>query len=169
MPSRSTRSLPLEQVLSLLAATPPRLIALTADLGPAHLRVAPGPEEWSANEALAHLRACADMWGGCIVAMLAEDRPTLRAVNPRTWIKQTDYLDLDFQPSLRAFASQRADLLALLEPLPREGWSRTAIVTGAGNVLERTVLSYAQWLAGHERPHVKQIERTISTLRAMHR
>lgn len=169
MPSRSTRSLPLEQVLTLLAATPLRLTALTVDLEPAPLRTAPGPEEWSANEVLAHLRACADMWGDCIVAILAEDRPTLRAVNPRTWIKQTDYLDLDFQPSLRAFASQRADLLALLEPLPRENWSRAAIVTGAGNVLERTVLSYAQWLAGHERPHVKQIERIISTVRMMHR
>jgi hypothetical protein len=169
VPSRSTRSLPLEQVLTLLAATPTRLTALTADLGPAHLQTAPNPEEWSANEVLAHLRACADMWGNCIVAILAEDRPTLRAVNPRTWIKQTDYLDLDFQPSLRAFASQRADLLALLEPLPREGWSRTAIVTGAGNVLERTLLSYAQWLAGHERPHVNQIERIVSTMRTIHR
>jgi DinB family protein len=169
MPGRSTRSLPREQVLTLLAATPLRLAALTADLGPAHLRTAPSPEEWSANEVLGHLRACADVWGDCIVAMLNEDRPTLRAVNPRTWIKQTNYLDLDFQPSLHAFASQRADLLALLEPLPREGWSHTAIVTGAGAVLERTVLSYAQWLAGHERPHVKQIERIISTMRAMRR
>jgi hypothetical protein len=97
--------------------------------------------------------------------MLAEDRPTLRAVNPRTWIKRTDYLDLDFRPSLHAFATQRADLLALLEPLPPEGWARAATVTGAGKALERTVLSYARWLADHERPHVKQVARIVTTLR----
>ena len=114
---------------------------------------------------LAHLRACADVWGDCIAAIIAKDRPTLRAVNPTTWIKKTDYLALEFRPSLRSFATQRADLLAVLEPLPPEGWARTATVTGAGKVLERTVLSYAQWLARHERTHVKQIERIVNTMR----
>jgi hypothetical protein len=113
---------------------------------------------------LAHLRACGDIWGGCIAAIVAEERPTLRAVNPRTWIEQTDYPELEFQPSLRAFAAQRADLLALLEPLPPDGWGRSATVTGAGKVLERTVLFYADWLARHERPHVKQIERIVNTM-----
>jgi hypothetical protein len=79
--------------------------------------------------------------------------------------KKTDYLELEFQPSLRAFATQRAELLAVLEPLPPEGWSRAATVTGAGKVLERTVLLYAQWLARHERPHVKQVARIVNTLR----
>lgn len=158
-------SLTPQQVLTVLAESPPRLAALTEGVSPAQLRTAPGEGEWSANEVLAHLRACADMWGGCIARMVAEDMPTLRAINPRTWIKQTDYLDLDFQPSLRAFATQRADLLVILEPLPPEGWSRAATVTGAGRVLVRTVLSYAQWLAAHERPHVKQIARIVSVVR----
>ena len=162
MPSRSLTS---GQVLTLLAETPPRLAALTADLSPEALQTRPTPEEWSANEVLAHLRACADVWGKCIATIIAEDTPTLRAVNPRTWIKQTDYPALEFRPSLGAFVTQRADLLAVLEPLPPAGWSRAAIVTGAGKVLERTVLSYAQWLAHHERPHIKQIERLITTLR----
>jgi hypothetical protein len=154
-----------EQVLTLLASTLPRLAALTADLTPGQLRTAPGDGEWSAADVLAHLRACADVWGGCIATMIAEDHPALRAVNPRTWIKQTDYRDLEFRPSLDAFAAQRAELLAILEPLPHETWSRVATVTGAGKVLERTVLSYAQRLARHEQPHVKQIERIVTVLR----
>jgi hypothetical protein len=96
--------------------------------------------------------------------MLAEDRPTIRAVNPRTWVKSTNYPELEFQRSFRAFSKQRADLLAVLEALPRKGWSRGATVTGAGAVLQRTVLSYAQWLARHERTHVKQIERIVKTM-----
>jgi hypothetical protein len=160
----SDGSLTSERILALLAAAPPRLAALTAYLTPAHLRSAPAPDEWSANDVLAHLRACGDMWGACIMAMLAEDRPTLRAINPRAWIKQTNYLKLEFRPSLRAFTTQRAELLAILQPLPPEGWSRSATVTGAGKPLERTVQFYAEWLASHERPHIKQIERIANTL-----
>jgi hypothetical protein len=98
-----------------LAETPTRIAALTAGLAPARLHTTPNHEGWSANDVLAHLRACADVWGNCIVAIIAKDTPTLRAVNPRTWIKKTDYLELEFRPSLRSFATQRADLLAVLE------------------------------------------------------
>ena len=160
------RELTIEQVLTLLAETAPRIAALLTGVAPARLRTAPNDDEWSANDVLAHLRACADVWGSCIHAIIAEDRPTLRAVNPRSWIKQTDYRSLAFQPSFRSFAAQRAELLAVLEPLPPEGWSRAATVTGAGKVLERTVLSYARWLARHERPHVKQIERIVGQTRS---
>ena len=158
-------SLIIEQILTLLAEAPLRIAALTAGLAPAQLRTAPSPEAWSANDVLAHLRSCADVWGNCIATMIAEDGPTLRAVNPRTWIKQTDYPELEFRPSLRAFTTQRADLLAVLKPLPHEGWSRAATVTGAGKPLVRTVHTYAQWMARHERPHVKQIERIVNTMR----
>ena len=157
----SSRPLTIEQILTMLAQGPPRLVALTAGLAPAQLRIPPNPGEWSANEVLAHLRSCADVWGDCIRAILAQDRPTLRAVNPRTWIKKTDYLDQEFQPSFQAFARQRTELLAVLEPLPPEAWSRAATVTGAGKPLERTVFSYAEGLAIHERPHLKQIGRIV--------
>jgi hypothetical protein len=150
MPSRSLTT---EQVLTLLAETPRRIAALTVDRTPAQLHTAPNHDGWSANDVLAHLRACADVWGNCIVAMIAEDKPTLRAVNPRSWIKKTNYLELEFGPSLRAFAIQRDELLTALKPLPPEGWSRAATVTGAGKALERTVLFYAQRLARHERTH----------------
>jgi hypothetical protein len=43
-----------------------RTAALTGGLAPAQLQAVPAPDQWSATEVLAHLRACADMWGGCI-------------------------------------------------------------------------------------------------------
>ncbi|HUY10285.1 MAG TPA: DinB family protein [Candidatus Dormibacteraeota bacterium] len=137
MPSRS---LTIERVLTLLAETPPRLAALTADLVPAHLRTGPDHDSWSGAEVLAHLWACADVWVDCIVAIFAQDKPTLRAVNPGSWIEMTGHLDLEFPGSLRSFATQRAALLAELGPLPHQDWSRSATVTGVGKVLERTVL-----------------------------
>ena len=141
------RSLTIEQVLSRLTENSTRIPALTTDLTPAQLHTSPSPGQWSANDVLAHLRSCSDMWGDCIATIIAEDRPTIRAANPRTWINKTDYPELEFRPSLRSFTTQRANLLAVLEPLPHESWSRTATVTGAGKPLERTVLFYADWLA----------------------
>ena len=120
--------------------------------------------EWSARDVLAHLRACSDMWGKYIVHILSEDHPTFKAVNPTTWIKKTDYLEQEFHPSLQAFTAQRAELLAVLKPLPTEAWSRMATVTGAGKPRERTVYTYAQWLANHERSHRKQIEGIVNTI-----
>lgn len=159
------QSLPIEQILTALGATPLRIAELTADLAPAQLQATPHPGEWSVNEVLAHLRSCADVWDNCIAVIIAQDRPTIRAVNPTTWIKQTDYPRQVFQASLHAFATQRTALLAVLTSLAPESWSRAATVTGAGKVLERTVFFYAQWLAHHERPHLKQIARIVNTTR----
>jgi len=153
----------------MLAATPARLADLTKGLTPAQLLAPPEPGEWSARDVLAHLRACADMWGKYIVKILNEYRPTFKAVNPTTWIKSTDYREQEFQPSLQAFTAQRAGLLAVLEPLVPEDWSRTATVTGAGKPRERTVYTYAQWLANHERSHIRQVERIVNFLGAAFR
>jgi hypothetical protein len=158
------KPLTVEQILAMLAAMPSRLADLTEGLSPAQLLASPAPGEWSARDVLAHLRACSDMWGKCIVQILNEDRPTIKAVNPTTWIKQTNYLEQEFKPSLQAFTNQRAGLLAVLEPLTPDAWSRLATVTGAGKPLERTVYTYAQWLANHERSHIKQVERIANTL-----
>jgi hypothetical protein len=157
--------LTIEQNLTMLATTPSHLAEITKGLSRAQLVSPPGPGEWSARDVLAHLRACADMWGKYIVVILSEDHPTIKAVNPTTWIKQTNYREQGFQPSLRAFTAQRAELLAVLEPLPPKAWSRMATVTGPGKPRERTVHTYAQWPANHERSHIKQIERIINTLR----
>ena len=105
------------------------------------------------------------MWGKYILVILNEDRPTIKAVNPTTWIKQTHYREQEFKPSLQAFSTQRAGLLAVLTPFAPEAWSRTATVTGAGKPRERTVYTYAQWLVNHELSHLKQIERIANAMR----
>jgi hypothetical protein len=154
----------IEEILTLLAAAPLRLSSLSAALSPAQLQTAPNDGEWSANEVLAHLRSCADVWGGYIARILAEDGPTIRAVSPRGWIRKTDYLEQAFHSSLRAFTNQRTDLLVTLEPLTPERWSRAATVKHAGKIHQRTVLFYAQSLAGHEARHLEQFERIVTTM-----
>lgn len=154
-----------DELLTMLAATPPRIAALTAGLTPAQVRTAPDHDGWSVTDVLAHLRSCSDVWGDCMRLLVAEDTPMIRPLNPTAWIKQTDYPGLEFEPSFHAFAAQRADLLAFLESLPPNAWSRTGTQKGAGKPLERTVQSFAERLAIHERQHFRQIKRIADAVR----
>jgi hypothetical protein len=154
----------IEQIFSILRQTPDRLIELTAGVTASQLQVAPEPGEWSVAEVLAHLRSCADVWGDAIETIVVTDHPVIRAVSPTTWIKTTDYREIDFAPSLQAFTRQRDRQLALLGYLPNEGWLRSATVLGGGNPLELTVRSYANRLARHERTHWRQVAKTVKAL-----
>lgn len=148
-------------VLKLLMATPGRIARAGKDLNDEQLRRKPSPDSWSANDVLAHLRACADVWGGSITAMLTQDRPTFRYISPRTWIRKTNYADLEFAVSFRAYKDQREELLRVLQTLPHEGWLRGASVKAATTLREETVLSYAERMAQHEAGHCEQIERIL--------
>ena len=119
-----------EQLLEQLAETPNRIASLSRGVENKRLHFRGDADAWSANDILAHLRACADVWGKAIAAMLAQDHPTLRYVSPRTWIRKTNYPKLEFRPSLEAFASQCNELLKQLNALALEDWSREATFTG---------------------------------------
>ena len=147
-----------EQVVAVLAATGPRLAAVALRPG---LDEPPAPGEWSAGEVVAHLWSCDVVWGGCLRRILAEDVPTIRAVNPRTWLERTDHRERGFAQHLTALHASRADLLDVLRGLGPADWDRRSVVVGAGRPVERTVLSYAVWLATHERPHLRQVERAV--------
>jgi hypothetical protein len=153
-----------QQVLDQLRSTPLQLRELTTGLPPELLRMSPDPDAWSANDVLAHLRACSDRWGEAATRILEEDCPRIRGTEPRIWITKTDYLDLEFTPSLRAFVRQRKVLLAVLDPLQPADWQRTGTLVGAGKPVSLTAHTYAERLARHERSHVKQIARTVATL-----
>lgn len=148
----------IEETLHLLAETPHRIAALSHGLADGCLQNKSGEESWSVNDILAHLRACADIWGKSIITMMQQDHPTLRYVSPRTWMKKTNYSERAFHESFAAFVKQREELLQVLQSLPGEAWARGATFTGTTRGREPTILSYAQRLARHESEHCEQIE-----------
>jgi uncharacterized damage-inducible protein DinB len=154
----------IEEILERLAEAPRRIAAMTSSLNNARLHAKIGEDPWSANDILAHLRSCADVWGKSILAMLAQDHPTLRYVSPRTWINKTNYLEQDFHLSFQAFARQRDDLLAALKPLAIEGWSRAATFTGTTRGRDQTVFTYARRIVDHEQAHLDQLEGVLNSL-----
>jgi hypothetical protein len=158
------KSLPIEQSLHILAETPPYLADLTSELSTARLHQLPAPEAWSINEVLAHLRACADVWGECMVTIVEQDLPTIQAINPKRWLKSTDYLTQPFHQSFDAFTVQRTQLLSFLTSLTGADWDQTAIVKGAGKPIERSLSSFVDRMARHERTHNKQIKAIVKFL-----
>jgi hypothetical protein len=161
-----TKPLSIEQLMGILRETPSHLDASVEGLAPGRLRTAPEPDAWSANDVLAHLRSCADMWGDDMVRIGVEGHTTIKTVHPRAWIKQTDYPDLDFRDSLRAFTSQREQLLEFLEPLAPETWACAATITVAGRTpIERTLHFYGDRMAAHELVHVTQVQQIVEVVR----
>ncbi len=158
--------LTINEVLAILRRAPTEVAATTAGVAPAVLHAPPHLGEWSATEVLAHIRSCCDVWGGCINRIVNQDTPAFRAVSPRTYIRKTNYPELAFAESFAAYAEQRAGLLAVLDALGPKGWSRIAMVTQAtGRVTPRSVVYFANRLAGHEAEHVRQITWTVAALR----
>ena len=150
-------------VIELLKTTPRHIASAVGGLSDKELSWKPTANSWSVAEVLAHLRACADVWGESIMKILKQDNLTFRYVSPRTWIRKTNFLDLDFKVSFPEFRKQREELLKVLQPLPHEDWLRRGNVK-ATKLREETVLSYGQRLANHEAGHCEQIDRILYAL-----
>jgi hypothetical protein len=151
----------IESILALLAQTPRRVSAMAMGQESGRLTFRPDDVVWSPNDILAHLRACADMWGKSIMAMITDDHPTLRYVSPRTWVRNTSYPSMQFDVSLDAFSRQRHDLLDALKALAIDDWSRGATFTGTTKGRERNILDYARNMAQHEVEHCEQLEKLL--------
>jgi hypothetical protein len=155
-----------KEILAVLARTPRRIASLIGGVEDPLLRRRPAADAWSVSDILAHLRACADVWGKGILAMISTDHPALRHVSPRSWIRKTDYAELDVHASLDAYAAQRRDLLAGLRALAAKDWSRSATITGTTRPRDETVTSYALRISQHEEKHLDQIARTLKAVGA---
>lgn len=155
------------EIIAILSHSPSRIDASIGDLSDQELASRPEEGEWSPLELLGHLRACADVWGDIrIDRMLSEAEPTMRALNPMTWIRETDYYRITFRTSLAAFCVQREALLDRLRSTTPADWERGGIFTGGGAPRRYTVHTEADALARHERAHLKQIEKRCTLIRA---
>lgn len=151
----------IQDLLSLLTQTPSRISTTTLGLGNTRLTYQPEDAAWSANDILAHLRSCADVWGKSILAMISHEHPTLHYVSSRTWIRKTNYLSLEFHDSLVIFTRQRNDLLQSLRALAIDEWLRGATFTGTTRRREQTIMDYARRMAQHEGEHCEQLEQLL--------
>jgi hypothetical protein len=147
------------RILDLLTHAPRRLKQATHSLQTSRLYLRSDEEPWSINDILAHLRACSDVWGNSIMAMLTQDNPTQRYMSPRAWMRKPLYWDQEFNAALESFTKERRKLAKVLTNLDEAGWARRGTFTGTSpRGRDQTVLSYAERLVNHEQAHLEQIE-----------
>ena len=146
-----------QEYLKLLGETTLRITSITRHVDESRLRAKPGRDEWSANDILAHLRSCADVWGNQIDKMIAKDNQKLPYAHPRQWIKKTNYRELPFNESFQAYKAQRRKLLKMLKELSFEDWERRATIKGR----EHTVFTHVRRMARHEDVHCDEIEAAV--------
>src|SRR5262245_38193410 len=96
----------ISRILALLTHAPLRVDQATRGLQTMRLYLRTDAEPWSVSDILAHLRACADVWGNSINAMITQDNPTLRYVSPRSWMKKPTYLEQEFHVALASFTQE---------------------------------------------------------------
>jgi DinB superfamily len=160
------RTLLPDQFCPRLATTPGLIAELTAGLPPDAVDASPSPGAWSLNSILAHLRACADVWGANIEEILTEDAPTIHAINPRVWSEATISHNLTLEISLETSTRRPAALLTRLLTLTAATWKRSAAFNGAGAPAPRTVQFVAARMLNHEGSHLKRMNCVVTRSRA---
>lgn len=149
----------ISQILNLLTEGPLRIEAAAKGVEAAILYLRTEAEPWSVSDILAHLRACSDVWGTSLNAMLTQDNPTIRYKSPRSSMKKPMYADQEFKAALASFTSERQKLVKVLANLDETGWLRRGTFSGTSpRQRSQTVLSYAERIINHEQPHLDQIE-----------
>ena len=143
-----------EKYLGIISQTPQRIALSVREFSESSLQFRANAKSWSANDILAHLRSCADLWTHSIYAMLAENEPVFSDINERKWGKVTRYVELPFHQSFQAFSLQRESLVSVLKDLPFDSWERSALI------FERrhTVFTQTRRLAKHETEHLEQLK-----------
>lgn len=149
-----------QDVEAVLAATPERVAELTEDLDLEALQRRPERGEWSAEEILGHLFDAEVVYSFRWRFTLAEKDPRYPGYDQDEWIKLPKP---SFPELLAAFASMRRANVWLLEETPTDQWGKDGIHAERGSEPFGVSL---QVVAGHDIAHLKQLEQTVSTVRA---
>jgi hypothetical protein len=156
--------LTIDVTMEILRTTVPKLRDLTRGVSQAWLSTVTD-YGWSVHEQLAHLRAAHDVLGGNMLRIVREDHPAWKGAP--VWRNQTGYSEWKFHDSFEGFRAQRSELLEALDPLSPEAWAQTATVSvPPGKVYEYSVLYYGDWMARHERSHLKHMARVLADVAA---
>jgi len=147
-------------MLAVLRSTPAVLDTLSRDLPSQAWTKRPEPDEWSPTEILCHLRDVEKEVNLPRVQLLLEqNNPFLAGKDTDPWAEQRHYIRQDGMQALFKFTAARLELLDLLETIQPEDWNRPArhAIFGPTRLAELVGIN-----AGHDRLHVRQVERAIS-------
>lgn len=147
--------------LAVLRATPDALREAVAGLTEEELSRREQPGKWAVRHVLRHLADSEIVWAWRLRLTLAQDRPTLTGFDQDAWADNLDYGDASAAVSLAEFEVLRASNLWLLDRTTPADRQRVALHAERG---EESVAHMMRLYAGHDRLHLRQIERIKTKL-----
>ena len=113
------------------------------------------PGKWSIRQVIAHLADSELCLAHRFRQVIAEDNPTLIAINQEAWAANLDYARRKPKQSLETFRRMRAENYELLNGLSEAAFERTGRHTERGPLSVRQML---ETFTNHAESHVRQIE-----------
>jgi uncharacterized damage-inducible protein DinB len=141
-----------------LAATPVVIDRLLREAAPEQYDLRPDPERFTLREVMGHLADWEGVWMERAQRILTEENPDLPGYDEGAWAIEHGYARMDVAEQQARFREGRAKLLALLDPLSAEEWTRTAQHSEWGEI---TLVGLATLVLGHDGYHTRQIAEWI--------
>jgi len=116
---------------------------------------APAPGKWTIRQIMAHVADAELVGAHRFRAVIAEENPTLTAMNQEAWAKNLDYSRRKPAQSLDTFRRLRAENYELLKDLSESVYERVGLHTEDG---PRTLRSLLQGYADHAEGHARQVQ-----------
>ncbi len=146
-------------VMATLRSTPAVFDSLARQMDGDDWKKSPRLDEWCSIEVACHLRDV-DMEINLprLRRVLQEYNPFIPGVDSDLWAEERDYIHQDGPQAFQVFTTARMELLNLLEEASLTDWQRTArhAIFGPTNLSELVRI-----VAGHDRLHVRQIQRNL--------
>ena len=124
------------------------------------ISASPAPGEWSPWQVLVHLSDAEAMFGMRVRLIVTQDQPTLVGYDQDAWTARFAALDPGPQATFTRWLALRQNNLRLYESLTPDEWKRTGLHTERGEQSAHDVVRLA---AGHDRAHIDQIRRGLTT------
>jgi hypothetical protein len=149
--------------LTVAAATPRQIVALTRGLSPRQLAKKPAPNKWSIQEIITHL-ADTEMVMCCRSRWIAfEEKPTLVPFDQEKWADGRAREKEPLADTLERFRVLRKSQVRFFRAAPKKDFRRTGYHPERGDV---TLQEQLETVAGHDLNHLGQIQRLAAQCKA---
>ena len=139
---------------AVIAETPQQLAQIVRSTDSQALDTPPAPGKWSIRQILVHLADCEIVFAFRLRQTVAEAHHTTQPFDQDQWAAH--YEAYDAPAALETFTAVRRWNIRFLSALPRETFAKMTTHPERGTMSLQVVV---ETMAGHDRNHVKQIER----------
>ncbi|HZS43619.1 MAG TPA: DinB family protein [Blastocatellia bacterium] len=146
----------LEEILSILNATPEQIKEITKDLGRDCLTWKASPKHFSILENVCHLRDIErEGYTVRIERIVAEETPVLPDINGPQLALERKYNEENLEPALASFVDARSKTIALIKELSEDQFSRIGTFEDQGDM---TLAGMLAVMCEHDQEHLRDIK-----------